>query len=395
MEPDAYDPQMKDERGHPGGEGHPHGHKDRAAKQGFQPGRVARRRHDKDVRRHGRRPQGSAGDLLLEVRDLKVWFPVLRGLLLRKVADVKAVDGVSFTLKRGEVLGLVGESGCGKTTVGRAIIRLYRPTAGQLVFEGRDITHLKERLVKPLRKKMAYIFQDPYGSLDPRQCAGSIIGEPIRAHKLIPDKAGRRARVDDLMRIVGLDPCMAGRFPHEFSGGQRQRIGIARALACDPSLIICDEPVSALDVSIQAQVINLLKELQREFTDLSYIFIAHDLAVVKHVSDRIAVMYLGHIVELAPAAEVCERPLHPYTKALLSAVPVPDPAVEETRERIVLEGEVPSPLCPPAGCPFNPRCRLAVPVCREALPPMREIQPGHFAACVRAEELHAETAGGE
>jgi len=325
------------------------------------------------------------GETLLEVRGLKIYFPVLRGLLLRKVADVQAVDGVSFTLKRGEVLGLVGESGCGKTTVGRAIIRLYKPTAGSIIFEDEDITRLKERHMRPLRKKMAYIFQDPYGSLNPRQCAGSIISEPIKVHKAAMTKQERRAKVDELMRIVGLDPSMAGRFPHEFSGGQRQRIGIARALACDPALIICDEPISALDVSIQAQVINLLKDLQREFEGLTYIFIAHDLAVVKHVSDRIAVMYLGHIVELAPAAEVCERPLHPYTKALLSAVPVPDPVVEETRERIILSGEVPSPLHPPAGCTFHERCSLAIPACSQGVPELREVKPGHFVACIRVE----------
>jgi oligopeptide/dipeptide ABC transporter ATP-binding protein len=332
------------------------------------------------------------GETLLEVKDLKIYFPVLRGLLLRKVADVQAVDGVSFSLKRGEVLGLVGESGCGKTTVGRAIIRLYKPTAGRIIFEGEDITHIKERHMRPLRKKMAYIFQDPYGSLNPRQSAGSIIAEPIRVHRQGMSKQDRRARVDELMQIVGLDPSMAGRFPHEFSGGQRQRIGIARALACDPALIICDEPISALDVSIQAQVINLLEELQATFEGLTYIFIAHDLAVVKHVSDRIAVMYLGHIVEIAPAAEVCERPLHPYTKALLSAVPVPDPVVEETRERIILTGEVPSPLNPPAGCPFHTRCSLAIPACSEAMPELREVRPGHFAACIRVSEIACGTA---
>jgi oligopeptide/dipeptide ABC transporter ATP-binding protein len=343
-----------------------------------------RHRHDRDEhRRKDAHGHTVPSDLVLEVKDLKVWFPVLRGLLLRKVADVKAVDGVSLTLKRGEVLGLVGESGCGKTTVGRAIIRLYKPTAGHIFFEGRDISRLTERQMKPLRKKMAYMFQDPYGSLDPRQSAGSIIGEPMRVHKTHSSKAERRARVDDLMRIVGLDPAMAGRFPHEFSGGQRQRIGIARALACDPSLIICDEPISALDVSIQAQVINLLKDLQQKFKDLSYVFIAHDLAVVKHVSDRIAVMYLGHMVETAPAIELCNHPLHPYTKALLSAVPVPDPVVEETRERIILSGEVPSPLNPPSGCPFHQRCSLAIPACSEALPETREISPGHRVACIR------------
>ena len=326
-------------------------------------------------------------DLVLEVNDLKVYFPVLRGVLLRKVADVKAVDGVSLTLRRGEVLGLVGESGCGKTTVGRAIIRIYKPSAGEIIFEGRDITGLDERQMKPLRKKIAYMFQDPYGSLNPRQSAGSIIGEPIRVHKLIPDKTARRARVDELMQIVGLDPRMAGRYPHEFSGGQRQRIGIARALACNPSLLIADEPISALDVSIQAQVINLLKDLQKEFDDLSYVFIAHDLAVVKHISDRIAVMYLGHIVETGPATEVVDHPLHPYTVALLSAVPVPDPEVEARREHIVLEGEVPSPLNPPPGCPFHPRCPLAVAECCERMPATREMRPGHFVACVRAEEV--------
>jgi oligopeptide/dipeptide ABC transporter ATP-binding protein len=350
-----------------------------------------REAHGQDGRRHRGHGHGHGeghghgpkSDLLLEVKDLKVYFPVLRGLLLRKVADVKAVDSVSFSIKRGEVLGLVGESGCGKTTVGRAIIRLYKPTAGRIVFDGRDITRLNERRMKPVRKKMAYIFQDPYGSLNPRQSAAGIIGEPMKVHKAGLTKAKRKARVDDLMKIVGLDPCMGGRFPHEFSGGQRQRIGIARALACDPSLIICDEPISALDVSIQAQVINLLKELQKQFDDLTYLFIAHDLAVVKHVSDRIAVMYLGHIVELAPATEVCEAPLHPYTKALLSAVPVPDPVVEETRERIILSGEVPSPLNPPAGCTFHERCSLAIPACSEAVPELREVKPGHFAACIR------------
>ncbi len=372
----------KGERRHDRGEDKGRG--ERSLRLGFRPSRRARRAHDKDAQRHGRGSLGHGdSDLVLEVKDLKVYFPVLRGLLLRKVADVKAVDGVSLTLKRGEVLGLVGESGCGKTTVGRAIIRLHKPTAGKILFEGRDISHLTERQMKPLRKKMAYMFQDPYGSLDPRQAAGSIIGEPIRAHKLIPNKAERRARVDELMRIVGLDPSMAGRFPHEFSGGQRQRIGIARALACGPTLIICDEPISALDVSIQAQVINLLKDLQAKFQDLSYMFIAHDLAVVRHVSDRIAVMYLGHIVETAPARELCDHPLHPYTKALLSAVPVPDPEVEQTRERIVLTGEVPSPLHPPAGCPFHERCSVAIPACSEAMPETREISPGHYVACIR------------
>jgi oligopeptide/dipeptide ABC transporter ATP-binding protein len=320
-------------------------------------------------------------DVVVEVKDLKVHFPVLRGLLLRKVAEVKAVDGVSFQVRRGEVLGLVGESGCGKTTVGRAIMRLYKPTEGSIIFEGVDISRLSERKVKPIRKKMAYIFQDPYGSLNPRQSAGSIVGEPMVVQKMGKSKAERKARVEELFNTVGLDPCMVGRLPHEFSGGQRQRIGIARALACDPSLLICDEPISALDVSIQAQVLNLLKDLQAQFEDLTYVFIAHDLAVVKHVSDRIAVMYLGHLVETAAAGELCDNPVHPYTKALLSAVPVPDPLVEETRERIILTGEVPSSLHPPSGCAFHQRCPAAMPECGVALPVLKEVGPNHQVAC--------------
>jgi len=322
-------------------------------------------------------------NVILDVRNLKVYFPVLRGVLRRKVADVKAVDGVTFHLERGEILGLVGESGCGKTTVGRAIIRIYKPTEGTIVFEGQDISTLPEKDLWPVRSKMSLIFQDPYSSLDPRQSAGSIVGEPMLTHKMVKARSEYRDRVDELFRIVGLDPCMDSRFPHEFSGGQRQRIGIARALASNPSLVICDEPISALDVSIQAQIINLLKDLQAHFKDLSYIFIAHDLAVVKHISDRIAVMYLGHIVEITTARELYRNPLHPYTKALLSAIPIPDPYIEETRERIILTGEVPSPLNPPSGCVFHHRCPVATPDCSEVAPVLKEVSPDHWLACVR------------
>jgi oligopeptide/dipeptide ABC transporter ATP-binding protein len=280
-------------------------------------------------------------------------------------------------------LGLVGESGCGKTTIGRCVLRLYKPTDGQIVFEGKDITTCKEREMRSLRSRMSLIFQDPYSSLDPRQNAGSIVGEPLKIHEMVFNKGEYNDRVEQLFRIVGLDPSMSDRYPHEFSGGQRQRIGVARALACEPPLIVCDEPISALDVSIQAQIINLLEELQEGLKELSYLFIAHDLSVVKHISDRVAVMYLGHIVEITKSRELYDNPLHPYTKALLSAVPIADPFVEETRERIVLEGEVPSPLNPPPGCAFHPRCSIAVPECREAIPPLREISPGHEVACIR------------
>jgi oligopeptide/dipeptide ABC transporter ATP-binding protein len=325
-------------------------------------------------------------DIILDVQDLKVYFPVLRGLLQKKVADVKAVDGVSFQLRRGEILGLVGESGCGKTTVGRTIIRLYAPTEGKVLFEGQDISHLPEKKLWPIRSKISYMFQDPYSSLDPRQSAAAIVGEPIMTHKTVKTKAEYRERLDELFRIVGLDPSMGSRYPHEFSGGQRQRIGIARALSSNPSLIICDEPISALDVSIQAQIINLLKDLQSKFQDLSYLFIAHDLAVVKHISDRIAVMYLGHIVEITTARELYHNPLHPYTKALLSAVPVPDPDVEETRERIILKGEVPSPLNPPSGCTFHRRCSMATRECSIVAPALRYVGQDHQVACTLVRE---------
>ncbi|MCX7912333.1 MAG: ATP-binding cassette domain-containing protein [Dehalococcoidales bacterium] len=322
-------------------------------------------------------------EILLDVQDLKMYFPVTRGLLRRKVADVKAVDGVSFKLKRGETLGLVGESGCGKTTVGRCILGLYKPTAGKILFEGEDIATMPEKKLRKIRSRMALIFQDPYSSLDPRQSAGSIVGEPLKIHRMVSTKQEYNERVEQLFRIVGLDPSMADRYPHEFSGGQRQRIGVARALACNPPLIVCDEPISALDVSIQAQIINLLEELQDRVQGLSYLFIAHDLSVVRHISDRVAVVYLGHIVEICRSRELYENPLHPYTRALLSAVPIADPFVEEKRERIILKGEVPSPLNPPPGCPFHPRCFEAIAECSQISPGLQDIGGGHEVACIR------------
>jgi peptide/nickel transport system ATP-binding protein len=315
---------------------------------------------------------------LIEVRHLKKYFPIKKGIMQREVARVHAVDDVSFAVNRGETLGLVGESGCGKSTLGRTIVRLLEPTEGQILFEGREITHLKTRGLRALRREMQMIFQDPYASLNPRKRVGSIIGDPLKIHK-IGTKGERKRRVQELLEIVGLSPEHYNRFPHEFSGGQRQRIGVARALALRPKLIIADEPVSALDVSIQSQILNLLRDLQTEF-DLTYLFIAHDLGVVRHVSDRIAVMYLGKIAELSPAEELYDRPIMPYTEALLSAVPVPDPDLAERRERIVLTGDVPSPINPPAGCRFHPRCRYATEVCREVEPPLTAYD-GHLAAC--------------
>jgi oligopeptide/dipeptide ABC transporter ATP-binding protein len=317
-----------------------------------------------------------------------MYFPVTRGLTRKKVAEVKAVDNVSFKVRRGETVGLVGESGCGKTTTGRCILRLVQPTSGEVYFEGRNILELSSEKMRLLRRKISIMFQDPYGSLDPRQSAGSIVGEPLLIHSMVKSRKEYDRRVEELFRIVGLDPRMAERVPHEFSGGQRQRIGIARALACEPSLIVCDEPISALDVSIQAQIINLLKQLQKGLSGLSYLFIAHDLSVVRYISDRVAVMYLGRIVEITDSDELYQNALHPYTKALLSAVPIPDPFVEEKRERILLKGEVPSPLNPPSGCSFHPRCSMAIPECSMIVPPLIDVGGGHETACIRV------TAGG-
>ena len=325
------------------------------------------------------------GSDILEVRNLQMHFPVTSGIIFqRKVADIKAVDGVTFSIRKGETLGLVGESGCGKTTAGRCILQLYKPTAGDVLFEGQRLNDLSTKDMIPFRRKMQIIFQDPYGSLNPRMTCGDIIGEPLVIHKLTSNKGEYNDRIAELLTVVGLNPYMADRYPHEFSGGQRQRIGIARALAVNPSFIVCDEPVSALDVSIQAQVINLLEELQDQF-GLTYLFIAHDLSVVRHISDRVAVMYLGHIVEIADRDELHENPQHPYTKALLSAVPIPDPALEAERERIVLTGDVPSPMNPPEGCVFHTRCPEMIEDCKAGMPELREISPGHYVSCIRAD----------
>ena len=328
---------------------------------------------------------------LLEVTGLKVYFPITEGVVIeRHVGDVRAVDGVSLTIERGTTLGLVGESGCGKTTLGRAILRLYRPTEGQIVFDGQDITTLGGAALRRVRRRMQMIFQDPYASLNPRMTAGGIVREPLDIHG-IGSGGERRQRVRELFEVVGLDPTFAARYPHEFSGGQRQRIGVARALAVNPDLIVADEPISALDVSIQAQIINLLERLQGQF-ELTYLFVAHDLSVVRHISDRIAVMYLGRVVELASSKGLNREPLHPYSVALLSAIPIPDPAVESRRRRIILRGDVPSPAAPPRGCRFHTRCwlrdRLGNPGrCTDEDPQLRELATGHAVACHFAEEV--------
>jgi len=334
-------------------------------------------------------PAGAAEVNLVDVNDLKVHFPIRAGLFQRQIGSVKAVDGITFEVRRGETLGLVGESGCGKSTTGRAVIRLREPTSGSVFFDGVDLAKVDKNKLRRLRRRMQIIFQDPYSSLDPRMTVNSIISEPIETHNLKKGKA-KRERVAELLEMVGLDPRYVNRYPHEFSGGQRQRIGVARALAVEPEFIVCDEPISALDVSIQAQVLNLLMEL-RERLNLTYLFIAHDLSVVKHVSDRVAVMYLGKIVELAPPESLYTGPAHPYTRALLSAVPVPDPIAERRRKRVILRGDVPSPVNPPSGCRFHTRCwlyeRLGKPEnCRTDDPELRVLHGDHRAACHYAEE---------
>lgn len=335
---------------------------------------------------------GTSAPNLIEVRDLKMHFPVMRGVIIqRQVGAVKAVDGLNFSIKKGETLGLVGESGCGKSTTGRAILQLHRPTAGNVIFNDpdgnnpKDLTKLQGEEMRKMRRRVQMIFQDPYASLNPRMTVGDIIGEPIRVHGLRQGQAAVRERVQELLSLVGLNPYFVNRYPHEFSGGQRQRIGIARALAVEPEFVVCDEPVSALDVSIQAQVLNLLEDLQQKL-GLTYLFIAHGLSVVKHISNRVAVMYLGKMVELAEGPKLYSMPMHPYTQALLSAVPIPDPKIEKQRKRIILEGDVPSPLNPPSGCRFHTRCPIAIDRCKQEEPPFQDYGDGHFAACWRARE---------
>ncbi len=321
------------------------------------------------------------GETLVQVRDLKMYFPVTEGAIIpRVIAHVKAVNGISFDIKKGETLGLVGESGCGKTTTGRCMLQLEQATAGSIYYDGQDLTKLSKDEMRPLRQRIQVIFQDPYSSLNPRMKIGEIISEPMMVHKTEPDAAARDKRVRELLAVCGLNPKFADRYPHEMSGGQRQRVGIARALAVRPEFIICDEAVSALDVSIQAQVINLLEELRDEF-DLTYLFISHDLSVVRHLCQRVAVMYLGSMVELAETDELFDNPMHPYTQALLEAVPIPDPTIEKARAHKVITGEIPSPMNPPPGCVFHPRCSIAVEDCKKSAPEFREVKPGHWIAC--------------
>ncbi|NQT59262.1 MAG: dipeptide ABC transporter ATP-binding protein [Bacteroidetes bacterium] len=319
-------------------------------------------------------------EALIKIRDLKKYFPITKGVIARRhVGNVKAVDGISFDIKRGETLGLVGESGCGKSTTGRAILNLHKPTSGSVIYKDTDLAPLSRKNMVKYRKSLQIIFQDPYASLNPRMTIGNIISEAMIYHGIV-SKAERQKRVEELLELVGLRTYFIRRYPHEFSGGQRQRIGIARALALNPEFIVCDEPISALDVSIQAQVVNLMEDLQKQF-GLTYLFIAHDLSMVRHISNRIAVMYLGKIVELADKETLYKEPMHPYTEALLSAVPIPDPAIEENRERIVLQGDVPNPADPPPGCNFSTRCPKVMDICKEKEPEYREIVPGHFCAC--------------
>jgi oligopeptide transport system ATP-binding protein len=317
---------------------------------------------------------------LVEVSHMKKYFPITRGVVFqRHIGDIKAVDDVSFEIYKGETLGLVGESGSGKTTIGRTLLRLHEPTDGEIRFDNIDLVALEMKELRGIRRRMQMIFQDPYASLNPRMTIGSIIGEPLEVHDGLKGKE-KNDRIRELLELVGINAGLVNRYPHEFSGGQRQRIGVARALALNPDLIVCDEPIASLDVSIQSQVVNLLKDLQEEF-ELTYLFIAHDLSMVRHISDRMVVMYLGKFMELATGIEISDNPLHPYTQALMSAVPVPDPEVEETRKRIILEGDVPSPANPPHGCNFNTRCPVAEEICFQTDPEFREVEPGHFAAC--------------
>jgi len=325
----------------------------------------------------------SENNVILHVDHLVKYFPIKRGIIIQKqIGAVHAVDDVSFDVKRGETLGLVGESGCGKSTTGRTILQLYRPTSGSVIYDGVDLVKLKGEDLRHMRRKMQMIFQDPYASLNPRMTVGEIVGEPLIIHKIASQKEVEE-HVNNLLELVGLNPSFASRYPHEFSGGQRQRIGVARALALQPALIICDEPISALDVSIQAQVVNLLEDLQNQF-NLTYLFIAHDLSMVRHISKRVAVMYLGVLVEMTSRDNLYSTPLHPYTQALLSAVPIPDPVADEKRQRTILVGDVPTPVNPPSGCRFRTRCPIAVPLCAESRPEFRELRPDHFVACFLA-----------